>query len=77
MKFEQADEIYADLEQTLPLWTLMQTTISVGTFPMLTESINQWGGKVINFLPGHNESSSRHPDYICNLKTLIDYLKKQ
>ena len=77
MKFEQPDEIYANLEQTLPLWTLMQTTISCGTCPMLTESTNQWGGKVINFLPGHKDSSTRHPDYIRNLKTLIDYLKNE
>lgn len=75
MFFDEPDEIYANLEQTLPLWILMQTTISAGTLPMLTESINQWGGKVINFLPGHNVSATRHPDYIRNLKTLIHYLK--
>lgn len=73
MTFNEADEIYSNLEQTRPLWILMHTTLSTGTQPMLTESINQWGGKVINFLPGHQKSATKHPDYIRNLNTLIDY----
>lgn len=75
MDFSEADEIYTVMEQTQPLWILMQTTISSGTHPMLTESVNQWGGKVINFMPGHKPSVTRHPDYIQNLKTLIAYLR--
>ncbi len=69
-----SDEIYTGLEQTQPLWTLMTTTISTGTFPQCTESLTPWGGRVINFLPGHIEAVTRHPDLIANVKLLINDL---
>ena len=69
------DEIYTGLEQTRPVWTLMNTTISTGTFPQCTESATPWGGRVINFLPGHDKSVTRHPDFIANVKLLIDVLR--
>ena len=69
------DEIYTGLEQTRPVWTLMNTTISTGTFPQCTESATPWGGRVINFLPGHDKSVTRHPDFIANVKLLIDDLR--
>ena len=68
------DEIYTALEQTQPLWILMDTTISSGTFPQCTESRSPWGGRVINFLPGHLPAVTRHPAFIANVKTLIDDL---
>ena len=53
----------------------MNTTISTGTFPQCTESATPWGGRVINFLPGHDKSVTRHPDFIANVKLLIDDLR--
>lgn len=68
------DEIYTGLEQTRPMWTLMTTTISSGTFPQCTESATPWGGRVINFLPGHIPAVTRYPDFVANVKLLIDDL---
>ncbi len=68
------DEIYAELEQTQPLWILMNTRISEGTYPQCTESLSQWGGRVINFLPGHAPEATRNPALIANVRVLIDYL---
>lgn len=70
----QEDEIYCSLEQVTPVTTLMETTISLGTCPQCTESFTPWGGKVINFLPGHSKSVTKDPVLIDNLKLLIDYL---
>ena len=68
------DEIYCRLEQVTPVMTLMETTISTGTFPQCTESFTPWGGKVINFLPGHRSEVTRDERLIGNLKLLIEYL---
>ena len=68
------DEIYTALEQTRPMWVLMNTTISSGTFPQCTESTSPWGGRVINFLPGHAATVTRDPALIANVRTLIDSL---
>ena len=76
MDFSIEDEIYCSLEQVNPVMTLMETTISLGTSPQCTESYTQWGGKVINFLPGHRSEVTRDPRLIANLKVLIDYLDK-
>lgn len=69
------DEIYTRLEQTAPLLTLMETTLSAGTFPQCVESVNEWGGRVIGFLPGHRSAVTRNETYLANLKTLIDDLR--
>ncbi|MBQ7396107.1 MAG: ThuA domain-containing protein [Lentisphaeria bacterium] len=74
MDFTIEDEIYCSLEQVTPITTLMETTISLGTSPQCTESFTPWGGKVINFLPGHRSEVTRDERLIANLKTLIDYL---
>ncbi len=71
------DEIYTGLEQTRPFTILMQTTISTGTFPQCTESFTRWGGRVINFLPGHLPAVTRHPDFVKNVKILIDDLLRK
>lgn len=76
MNFPIADEIYCSLEQVTPITTLMETTISLGTSPQCTESYTPWGGKVINFLPGHSKEVTRDPALIANLKLLIDYLSR-
>ncbi len=70
------DEIYTELEQTCSLWTLMETNICNRTFPQCTESKNEWGGTVINFLPGHNPEVTSSEVYNKNVKILIDYLTK-
>ncbi len=68
------DEIYTELEQVNPVWNLMETTIPEGTFVQCAESRNVWGGRVINFLPGHRSEVTTHPAMTANLKTLINYL---
>lgn len=68
------DEIYTGLEQTRPFTILMETKISSGTFPQCTESFTRWGGRVINFLPGHLPVVTRHPAFVANVKTLINDL---
>jgi len=75
MNFTEVDEIYTNLEQTSPMWVLMSTNISTGSFPQVVETINEWGGTVINILPGHFEAATTNPDFIANLKTLITYLR--
>ncbi len=68
------DEIYTELEQTQPMWVLMSTEVNGKSYPQCVESANRWGGRVINFLPGHQTVVTRHPDYVANLKTLINDL---
>ena len=71
------DEIYTGLEQTSPFTILLETTISSGSFPQCTESFSRWGGRVINFLPGHDPVATRCFDLVKNVKILIDYLLYQ
>ncbi len=70
-----ADEIYTGLEQTAPLWILLETVIGGETFPQCTESRTEWGGKVVNFLPGHRPEVVAHPGMTANLAVLIEYLR--
>lgn len=69
------DEIYTDLEQVCPTLTLMQTTLASGSHPQLTWHRNQWGGEVINFMPGHRATTFENPDFLHNAKTVIRYLQ--
>lgn len=68
------DEIYAGLEQTAPLWMLMETTVNGENCLQGAESRTEWGGRVINFLPGHLPAVTTHPLYLANLRRLIDHL---
>ncbi len=68
------DEIYIHLEQTCPAVFLMQTAISEGTFPQCHENSSPWGGRVIGLLPGHSAEVVRHPDYLANVRAILNYL---
>ncbi|NQZ70611.1 MAG: ThuA domain-containing protein [Lentisphaeria bacterium] len=68
------DEVYTAMEQVNPSFTLMETTIESGTWPQCIESQNEWGGRVIGFLPGHAPEATTHPDLVRNVKVLIDDL---
>ncbi len=68
------DEIYTGLEQTAPYWVLMETVVSGRSWPQCTESLSPWGGRVINFLPGHAAAVTGAAGYLTNLKILIDDL---
>ena len=68
------DEIYLNLEQTAPAWTLMTTTTDEGTFPMCYESRTPTGGRVIGFLPGHCPEVTSSPEMIETVSILIDDL---
>lgn len=48
-----ADEIYTQLEQVAPAMILMDTVVAGEVFPQCWETITPWGGKILNFLPGH------------------------
>ena len=68
------DEIYTELEQTCPATILMQTTIEEGTFPQAYECTTPWGGTILGYLPGHNVEVTSSPEFIYNIKVLLDSL---
>ena len=71
-----ADEIYINMEQVCPAMILMETHIEEGTFPQCTEAVSPWGGKLVNFIPGHAPEVTSNPKLIRNVETIIDYLLK-
>jgi hypothetical protein len=44
------------------------------SFPQCTLSSTPWGGKVINFIPGHKEECVTHPVLSQNINVLMRYL---
>lgn len=75
MDFE-SDEIYINLEQTVPLMILMTTHIEEGIFPQCCEAISPWGGKIVSFIPGHKPEATTKKELIFNVDTIIKYLLK-
>ena len=71
------DEIYTNLELTAPVFGIMETTISEGTFLQCAETMTPHGGKIIHFLPGHSPVVTGDPLFIQNITTLINYLLKE
>ncbi|MBE6366891.1 MAG: hypothetical protein E7052_03140 [Lentisphaerae bacterium] len=72
-----ADEIYTELEQVAPAMILMDTFISEGVYAQCWETITPWGGKLLNFLPGHCPEVTTSPALINNITAMINYLCKQ
>lgn len=70
------DEIYTALEQTAPMWILMETQIASGIFPQCVESIGPWKNRIVSFLPGHGAGVTRNPVFIENFTTIVKYLLK-
>lgn len=68
------DEVYTGLEQTQPALILMTGLIEGESFPQCTLSSTPWGGKVINFIPGHKEECVTHPVLSQNINVLMRYL---
>lgn len=68
------DEVYTALEQTSPALFLMVGTVNGQSFPQCCESYTPWGGKVINFIPGHKEECVKTPVLTDNVELLIRYL---
>ncbi len=68
------DEIYVGLEQTSPIWTLMHTRTDEGTFPQAYLSVNEWGGQVAGYLPGHKPEVVSIPENLTNIRSLIEFL---
>ena len=68
------DEIYTALEQTSPVFFLMECDVAGRTFPQCTESFTPWGGRVINFIPGHRELCVSSPGLTADAAELIRYL---
>ncbi len=64
------------MEQVCPAMILMETHIEEGTFPQCTEAVSPWGGKLVNFIPGHAPEVTSNPKLIRNVETIIDYLLK-
>ena len=70
----EEDEVYTALEQTSPALFLMMGTVNGESFPQCSESYTPWGGKVINFIPGHKERCVKNPALLNNVETIIRYL---
>lgn len=70
------DEIYTQLEQTCPVWSLLQTTLASGTFVQCHEALTPWGGRMVGFLPGHRPEVVRLPALVDNVRILIDDLRQ-
>ena len=68
------DEIYTALEQTAPFWTLLECDVEGRTFPQCTESFTPWGGRVVNFLPGHRAECVSSPGIAADAEILCRYL---
>ena len=68
------DEIYTELEQTCPATILMQTGIEEGTFPQAYECATPWGGRILGYLPGHEPEVTSSPEFIFNIRVLLDSL---
>jgi len=66
-----ADEIYINLEQTGPVWTLMETHTDEGTFPQVYETATPWHGRLIGFIPGHAAAVTIHPVVLADLNIII------
>lgn len=71
------DEIYIDLEQVCPAVTLMETHTVEGTFPQCTEVVTSFGGRIINFIPGHDRSVTSNVVLIRNIVRIMEYLEKK
>lgn len=68
------DEIYIELEQVSPIWTLLQVKTEEGTYPQAYLSQTQWGGAVACYLPGHNPDVVALPANMHNVRELIAHL---
>jgi hypothetical protein len=68
------DEIYTKLAKTADIDVLLETEIEEGVFPMAYASKNQWGGKVIGFLPGHKPEAFENKDLVLDVVEIIKYL---
>jgi hypothetical protein len=68
------DEIYTELEQTCPTMVLMTTEVNGKTYPQCYEATSPWGGRILGFLPGHDEAAVRTPALVANCRLLIDSL---
>jgi hypothetical protein len=68
------DEIYTELEQTCPTMVLMTTEVNGKTYPQCYETTSPWGGRILGFLPGHDEAAVRTHALVANCRLLIDSL---
>lgn len=71
------DEIYTELEQVCPSWTILQTTTNEGTFPMCHVHTLPSGSEVIGFLPGHLPEVTTSKNLHVMIATLADWLTNE
>jgi hypothetical protein len=69
-----ADEIYTRLEQTCPVWVLMESRSSHGVHPACHLHRRRDGGLVAGFLPGHRPEVTRHPSVRTCVRMLAEHL---
>lgn len=69
------DELYIDLESVCPAQVLMEADYEGKSYPMLYECTSPWGGKLVGWLPGHRESTLKHPDFLHNCVEIVKYLE--
>lgn len=70
----ETDEIYVELEQTAPITVFLQTRIEEGTYPQCFQTVSPQGGRIVSFLPGHNETTFDNPQFMENIRILLTYM---
>jgi len=68
------DEIYTELEQTAPLWILMETRVNGRSYPQCVETVTPGGSHIVSFLPGHAPEITANPVLIENVAIIMEYL---
>ncbi len=68
------EEIYTNLAQTADINVLLETEMDGKVFPMAFVSKNEWGGKVMGFLPGHKAESFNNVDMINDIRIMMKNL---
>ena len=62
---------------SIPAMFLMEGSVNGEKYPQCSESFTPWGGRVINFIPGHKEICATAPALIANVAILIRYLTER
>ncbi|KAF0095899.1 MAG: hypothetical protein E1N59_675 [Puniceicoccaceae bacterium 5H] len=68
------DELYIQLEETRPLQRLLETSYEGKSYPMAYVSVNQWGGPVLGYLPGHDPAVVALEQNMANVERMLAFL---
>lgn len=68
------DELYINLAHAGPAWVLMEASFEGRSHPMLYEGQTTWGGQLVCWIPGHRETTLRHPVFVHNTVQILRYM---